>query len=112
MIHPSAGELRELVDIIEVRPPYNAATGAGTAAETYAAAVWAKIEPLGGGIEAETMQEKICRQQYRIWIRYRDGITPFQQLEWKGMRLVIDGPPEKMDQWLLLHAYSTTTRNF
>ena len=110
MILPYVGELRERVDIIEVCPPYNAATGAGKFAGTVASGVWAKIEPLGGGLDSETMQDQSCRQQFRLWIRYRDGVTPFQQITWQDRRLVIDGPPEHLGEWLLLHAYSVTTR--
>jgi len=107
---PGLGELKELIDILEVCPPFNAATGEGIVKKKLAEGVWAKIEPLGGGMDAETMDVQSCRQQYRIWIRYLEGVTAFHQLEWSGRRLIIDGPLEHMEQWLLLHAYSVTTR--
>jgi len=108
---PSAGELKELINILDVAAPYSAATGAGTMTKTAARNVWAKVEPLGGGMDAETMHEQSCRQQFRIWIRYRDGVNAFQQLEWQGRRLILDGPPEVMQQWILLNAYSVTVRS-
>jgi len=111
MITPGsgAGELKETIDILEVREPYGV-TGEGTVGRVIASGIRAKIEPLGGGVDAETMQSQKCRQQYRVWIRYRDGLTAFQQLQWRGQRLMIDGPPEHLEQWILLHAYSVTVR--
>ena len=106
---PTAGELRERIDILDVAPPYNAATGAGEVEKVFAAGVWAKIEPLGGDISAETMHSRVCRQQYRVWIRYRYGVTPFHEIQWKDRRLIIDGPPEHLAQWLLLHAFTVIT---
>jgi len=111
MITPGsgAGELRETIDILEVREPYSI-TGEGTVVKEIASGIRAKIEPLGGSVAAETMQIQESRQQYRVWIRYRDGVTAFQQLQWRGRRLMIDGPPEHLEQWILLHVYSVTVR--
>ena len=104
---PQAGELRELIDIVEVTAPFHS-SGEGIVTAVIATGVWAKIEALGGGMDAETMQVRSCRQTYRIWIRKRSDITPFNQLVWRGQRLIIDGPTEPMEQWMLLHAYSVT----
>jgi len=104
MITPAIGELKDVISIIEVTKPFLASSGAGTLVSTVADSIRAKVEPLGGDLYEETQQIQTYRQVYRIWIRYRDGITAFQQIIYGTKRLIMTGPPEDFDRWLLLHA--------
>lgn len=110
MILPRIGEFKERIDIVNVTSPYDI-DGVGTISSTLISGLWAKIEPLGGEKYNATQQVQACSQQYRVWIRYRDGVTPFQQIVWGGKRLIMTGPPEDFDRhWLLLHAQNVTSR--
>ena len=111
MILPRTGELKELIDILDVREPYDT-NWAGTVVSTLAAGVRAKITPLGGDIVESTQETQTCRQAYDIWIRYRGGVTAFQQIDWGGRRLVLTGPPEEIsrNRWLLIHAEERTDK--
>ena len=111
MIMPKIGELRDRLDIINVTSPYNE-EGAGTYESTAAAGLWAKIEPLGGEVGVQAMQTQSCIQAYRVWIRYREGLTPWQQIQWGDKRLLITGPLEKFNRrFILIHAEERTNRN-
>ncbi len=104
MITPRIGELTEKIDIINVTSPYDK-IWTGTLVSYAARSLWAKVEPLAGGMTEVTQQEQVSTQPYNIWIRYRDGITAFQQIEYEGRRLVMTGPPEEIgNAWLLIHA--------
>jgi SPP1 family predicted phage head-tail adaptor len=109
MILPRIGELKDLIDIVNVTAPYDL-TGAGTVVSTFARNVRAKISPLGGSLNEETQQIQVFSQTYNIWIRYLTGVTAFQQIEWSGTRLVMTGPPEDFGRWLLIHAEERTSR--
>ena len=101
---PQAGELRDLIDIISVAPPFPI-VGKAQKTDTIAANVWAKIDPLGGGMDEENMQVFSVRQAYSIWIRRRPELSPFHQIEWGDRRLIITGPIEEFNnQWQLIHA--------
>jgi len=109
MITPRISELIEKIDILNVTAPYDTNWG-GTIVSTFARNVWAKIEPLGGGLIAEDQQQQVANQPYNIWIRDREGVTAFQQLDWEGTRLVMTGPPEEIGTYLLIHAEARTSR--
>lgn len=110
MILPQVGELKERIDILNVTAPYNL-DGAGTIVSVAAGGLWAKIEPLGGEVGAQGMQIQSCTQAYRVWIRYRTGLTPWQQIRWGGRRLTIAGPMEEMERrFILIHAEERTSR--
>jgi head-tail adaptor len=112
MIFPRPSELKERIDIISVREPYDI-NWVGTVISTFAAGVRAKITPQGSDIIESTQETQTGRQAYSIWIRYREGITAFQQIDWGGRRLVLTGPPEEIfrRRWLLIHAEERTSRN-
>jgi head-tail adaptor len=103
MIHPKIGELSETINIVEVESPFSI-DGTGTIKSTVARNLRAKVEPLGGSVLDATHQKKMSAQDYRIWIRNRDDVTAFQQIVWGTKRLVMTGPPEDFDLWMLLHA--------
>jgi head-tail adaptor len=116
MIPPKLGELREYISFVNVTAPYDGESeGTVSSTEAYA---WAKITPLAGGIVETTLQEQTARQGYDIWIRYKSGITAFQQIVWGSKRLVMTGPPEPFDRygningrhWMLIHAEEKATR--
>ena len=110
MILPTIGELREQIDIVNVTAPYDL-SGSGTQASIAVSGIWAKIEPLGGDIGAETMQIQNCTQAYRVWIRYRTDLNPWMQIQWGTKQLVITGPIEPMEKrFLLIHAEERTSR--
>jgi len=108
---PLIGEMKDLIKILNVTAPYSV-NGEGTLVSEFMANVRAKVEPLGGNMLDETQQTQAYSQAYNIWIRYVSGVTPFQQIEWQSKRLVMTGPPEKISNWLLLHAEERTSREF
>ena len=110
MIPPRTGELKERIDILNVREPFDI-NWVGTVVSIFAADVRAKIIPRGGDIIESTQDAQTSRQAYDIWIRYRLGVTAFQQIDWGGRRLVLTGPPEEIfrRRWLLIHAEERTT---
>ena len=112
MILPRTGELKEQIDILNVREPYDV-NCVGTVVSTFAAGVRAKITPQGGDIIESTQETQAARQAYDIWIRFREGVTAFHQIDWGGRRLVLTGPPEEIirRRWLLIHAEERTARN-
>jgi hypothetical protein len=112
MILPRTGELKEQIDILNVREPFDI-NWVGTAVSTFAAGVRAKITPRGSDIVESTQEIQTGRQAYDILIRYREGITAFHQIDWGGRRLVLTGPPEEIfrRRWLLIHAEERTDRN-
>jgi head-tail adaptor len=112
MIFLRPGELKERIDILNVREPFDI-NWVGTVVSTFAAGVRAKIIPQGSDIIESTQETQTGRQAYSIWIRYREGITAFQQIDWDGRRLVLTGPPEEIfrRRWLLIHAEERTSRN-
>jgi hypothetical protein len=111
MIPPRTGELKELIDILNVREPFDI-DWVGTIVSTFAAGVRAKITPQGGDIVESTQETQTGSQAYDIWIRFREGVTAFQQIDWGGRRLVPTGPPEEIlrRRWLLIHAEERTSR--
>lgn len=110
MILPAIGELKEVIDIVDVGPPYDLEM-VGTIISTAAAGLWAKIEPLGGSVDVDSNQVQTATQDYRVWIRYRTGLTPWQQIRWGGKRLAIVGPLENMqNRFLLIHAQEKTSK--
>jgi head-tail adaptor len=105
---PNPGELRELIDIVNVVTPFSL-TGAGVITAYQGTSIRAKIVPIGGSIGELDQGEKIAHQGYTIWIRYRAGVTPFQQIIWGSKRLTMTAPPEDFNKhWLLIHAQETT----
>jgi hypothetical protein len=56
------------------------------------------------------METRVCRQDYRVYMRYRPDMheyeAAFYQLKWRNKRLIIDGPPERIEQWILFRAFS------
>jgi len=111
MILPKIGELKERIDILNVTAPYDTEMN-GTIASTALSGLWAKIEPLGGSVDVANNQVQTCAQEYRVWIRYRKGLTPWQQIRWGTKRLVITGPLENMEKrFLLIHAQERTSRS-
>ena len=112
MILPRTGELKERIDILNIREPFDL-NWVGTIYSTFATGVPAKIIPRGGDIIESTQETQTGRQAYDIWIRYRSGVTAFQQIDWRGRRLVLTGPPEEIvrRRWLLIHAEERTARN-
>jgi head-tail adaptor len=111
MILPHIGELKERIDILNVTAPYDVERK-GTIVSTAVSGLAAKIEPLGGSVDAENMQVQTCVQDYRIWIRYREGLTPWQQIKWGSKQLAIIGPIENMEKrFLLIHAQERTSRS-
>lgn len=110
MILPAIGEMKDKIDIINVDPPYNSEMK-GTQTSVAAAGIWAKIEPLGGSVDIESQQVQTAMQEYRIWIRYRDGLTPWMQIKWGTKQLAITGPLENMqNRFLLIHAQERTSK--
>jgi head-tail adaptor len=111
MILPRTGELKERIDILNVREPFDV-NWAGTIVSTFAAGVRAKITPQGSDIVESTQETQTGSQAYDIWIRFREGVTAFQQIDWGGRRLVLTGPPEEIirRRWLLIHAEERTSR--
>ncbi len=95
MILPRTGELKERIDILNVREPYNI-NWVGTAVSTFTSGMRTKITPQGGDIIESTQETQTGRQAYDIWIRFREGVTAFQQIDWGGRRLVLTGPPEEI----------------
>ena len=112
MILPRTGELKERIDILNVREPFDI-NWVGAVVSVFAAGVRAKITPLGGDLVESTQGTQTGRQTYDIWIRYRQGVTAFQQIDWGGRRLVLTGPPEEIfrRRWLLIHAEERISRN-
>jgi SPP1 family predicted phage head-tail adaptor len=110
---PDPGELKERISILNVTPPYNGHRE-GTIVSTFLSNIWAKIDPLAGGLVEETQQEQLATQSYNIWIRYAAGVTAFQEIDWGGVRLVMTAPPEEIvrRQWLLIHAEGRQSRKF
>ncbi len=104
--------MKELIDILDVGEPFDL-NWTGTVLSTFAAGVRAKVTPLGGDIAESTQETRTGRQAYNIWIRYREGITAFQQIGWGGRRLMQTGPPEEIfrRRWLLIHAEERTSAN-
>jgi len=110
MILPRIGELKERIDIINVGPPYDLDMN-GTIVSTAKSGLWAKIEPLGGSVDVDNNQVQTATQQYRIFIRYLTGLTPWQQITWGTKRLAITGPLENMsNRYLLIHAQEKTSK--
>ncbi len=109
MITPKIGELTERIDIVNVVPPYSL-NGAGKIISTFCSGVAAKIDAGGGQQVTQTQKIEAFSQDYRVWIRYRRGVTPFQQIIWGGTRLVITAPPEQFGDWLLINAQETLSR--
>ncbi len=103
--------MKELIDILDVREPYDINL-AGTVVSVFAKSVRAKVAPQGGDIVESAQETQTARQAYDIWIRYREGVTAFQQIDWGGRRLVLTGPPEEVSRrrWLLLHAEERTDK--
>jgi len=101
---PYAGEIkREQVAILEVGAPFRN-TGEGKVVKEIALNIPAKIEPLGGYLAPDTMDTLVYRQRYRVWIRYRPGVTAFHQLRWRDKQMKIDGVIEHSRLWLELDA--------
>lgn len=107
---PTIGELVEVIDIVNVAAPYGV-DGSGTIVSTFCKGIWAKIDFGGGQQAAQTQEIEAYTQDYRVWIRYRRGVTPFQQVVWGGTRLVITAPPEQFGDWLLINAQETLSRS-
>jgi head-tail adaptor len=104
MILPKIGELKYRIDILNVTSPYDA-NGNGRIVSVAARNIAANIEPLGGDLGPITQQLQQCVQAYRVWIRYRADIQPWQQIRWGEKRLVISGPLESFDnRFTLIHA--------
>jgi SPP1 family predicted phage head-tail adaptor len=111
MILPKIGELKEVIDVLNVTAPYNMEMK-GTVVSVAAASLWAKIEPLGGSVDIESQQVQTCAQEYRVWIRYCEGLNPWQQIRWGAKQLAIMGPIENMqNRFLLIHAQERTSRS-
>ncbi len=112
MILPRTGELRERINILNVREPYDI-NWVGTVVSRIASGVSAKITPRGSDIVESTQEIQTGSQAYDRWIRFREGVTAFHQIDWGGRRLVLTGPPEEIvhRRWLLLHAEERTSRN-
>jgi len=108
---PRIGEMKERINLIEVTSPFNI-YGEGTLASTFASNVPAKIEYLAGGENEETEQVQSATQGFNVWIRYKAGVTAFQQIVWGSRRLVMTGPPEEIvrRRWILIHAKGSTDR--
>jgi head-tail adaptor len=106
---PSISELTERINIIEVGAPFDL-DGVGTKTATLATGIWAKVDPLAGGTTDTTQQRITARQPYNIWVRYLEGVTAFQQIEYDGDVLIMTAPPEEIvsDTWLLIHAEQRT----
>lgn len=87
---PQAGELRETITIkqaVETR----SGTGAVVvdwANATVIATPRASIEPLRGKEQLDLAIAK-AELDYRIWIRFRSGITPQQRIFWRTKELDI-----------------------
>ena len=109
MILPAIGELKEILDIVNVTAPYQL-DGSGKIVSTFCAGVRAKVDYGGGQLADQTQEIQIYTQDYRIWIRYRRGVTAFQQIAWRGKRLIITAPPEPFGQFLLINAQETISR--
>lgn len=110
MILPTIGELTEFIDIVNVAPPYGI-NGSGRIVSTFCSNVRAKIDYGGGQQAAQTQEIEAYTQDFRVWIRYRRGVTPFQQIIWEGARLVITAPPEQFGGWLLINAQENLSRS-
>lgn len=110
MILPSIGELTERIDIVNVAPPYGT-DGSGRIVSTFCSRIAAKIDAGGGQQAAQTQEIEAYTQDYRVWIRYRRGVMPFQQIVWGGTRLVITAPPEQFGDWLLINAQANLSRS-
>ena len=109
--------MRERVDILNVTAPYNI-VGVGTEISMHASGLRAKVELLPGGLNEATQQAQFARQPLNVWIRYRAGVTAFQQVRWRdhddAVRMcVMTGPPEEIvrKRWLLLHCEAVTIRD-
>jgi head-tail adaptor len=110
MILPQIGELKEIIDIVNVSAPYDLEMK-GAVASVAVSGLRAKVEPLGGSVDIESNQVQTAAQEYRIWIRYRDGLTPWQQIKWGTRQLAITGPIENMqNRFLLIHAQERTSK--
>lgn len=110
---PTFGQLKDgQISFVNVTAPYDG-DGYGTVVSTVASGLWAKIEPLGGDKDAQTMQVQSCVQAYRIWIRYRaTGLTPFQEIRWGSRKFIITGPLEEFEKrFTLIHAEERTSRS-
>jgi len=103
MITPRIGEFRELIDILNVGSPYSV-DGSGTVISTFKSSIAAVVNPLGGKRDVETQQIQKFSQSYDIWIRYISGVTSFQQIVWDDLRMIMRAPPEKIGNFLLIHA--------
>ncbi len=112
MIPPRTGELKERINILTVREPFDI-NWVGTVVATFASGVPAKIIPRGSDIVESTQETQTSSQAYNIWIRYKEGMTAFHQIDWGGRRLVLTGPPEEIfhRRWLLIHAEDHARRN-
>jgi head-tail adaptor len=109
MILPAIGELKEVLDIVNVTAPYQL-DGSGKIISKFCSGIRAKVDYGGGQLADQTQKIQIYTQDYRIWIRYRRGVAAFQQIVWRGKRLVITAPPEPFGQFLLINAQETISR--
>lgn len=111
MMPPRVSELRERIDMLEVTVPYGV-DGSGTIISRSARGVRAKVVPTGGNPVDDTQQTQAYLQGYEIWIRYRDGVNAFQQINWEGTRLIQVAPPEEFSyKWILIHAQARIGRS-
>jgi len=111
MIMPEVGELIYSVDIMNVTKPFKT-TGEGQITSYLVRGARAKVEPIGGNAVDDTQQSQAFIQGYNIWIRYRDGVTPFQQIRWEGITLFQVAPPETFGaRFILIHAQTQINRN-
>jgi hypothetical protein len=109
---PRIGDLDELIDFLNVKKPYSI-EGAGTEVSKYKRNVRASIDPVGGSqLSAETQNIQAYSQNYRVWIWYDSGVTPFMQIAWGAKRLTITAPPEQIaSNWLLINCQETVSRS-
>jgi hypothetical protein len=111
MIMPEVGELIYSVDIVNVTKPFKT-TGEGTITSYLVKKARAKVDPIGGSPVDDTQRSQAFIQGYNIWIRYRSGVTPFQQILWDGMTLFQVAPPEIFGaRYILLHAQTNINRS-
>jgi SPP1 family predicted phage head-tail adaptor len=85
----SIGQMRERVTL-QQRSASVDAMGDPAYAWADVATLWARVRPLGGGVEA-VADRRTAVKDYEVTIRWRDGVSPAQRFVWRGRFLQIEG---------------------
>jgi SPP1 family predicted phage head-tail adaptor len=83
----ATGQMRERVTLQACAVSVDG-TGDPTYAWSDVATLWARVRPLGGGVET-IAERRTAVKVYEVTIRRRAGVTPAQRFIWRGRFLEI-----------------------